>query len=95
VYVKYDGFASFGEGKFITMPIKILQVPELIQSTEPFRVPNDWNPTPGCDCAYLYQEDEKLTSDYMQKIYIKNWKNWYSKIGIKTNLVVLQNLFAD
>jgi hypothetical protein len=36
-----------GEGEYITLPIKIINTPELGASQEPFRVPDIWNPIQG------------------------------------------------
>ena len=57
VYVKYDGFGEFGEGKCVVMPIRIVAVQKLVQSEDDFRVPPDWNPVCGGDMKYLYMED--------------------------------------
>lgn len=44
VYLKHDGFFSRGQGSSVNMPIKILAIPHMDPSTEPWRVPEEWNP---------------------------------------------------
>jgi hypothetical protein len=70
VFVKHDAWNAFGEGDMVQMPIKIFNIPKLIQSPEPWRVPENWNPTSGSggNIGYLYQ-DEKITSDFYKKVY--------------------------
>ena len=55
VYVKHDGMLQFGDGRCVTMPIKILNTPCITKSDEPYKVPEDWNPI-QCneDPIYLY-----------------------------------------
>lgn len=55
VFVKHDAWDQFGEGNAVQLPIKIMTVPKLVQSSEPFRVPEDWDPQAGCEMVYLYQ----------------------------------------
>lgn len=47
VFVKYDNWMKHGEGEYITLPIKIINTPELGPTQEPFRVPENWNPIQG------------------------------------------------
>jgi len=44
VYLKHDGLFEKGPGKWCNLPLKILSTRHLEPSTEPFRVPNNWNP---------------------------------------------------
>lgn len=44
VFVKYDNWLKHGEGEYITLPIRIHNTPNLGPASEPFRVPEDWNP---------------------------------------------------
>lgn len=64
------------------MPIRILNTPKLVESTEPYRVPANWNPVDGTggQPCYLWQ-DEQVKSDYYKKVYDANWKVWHKKSG--------------
>jgi len=64
------------------MPIRIKNTPKLVESTEPYRIPANWNPVDGCggNPCYLWQ-DEQLRSEYYTKVYDANWKVWDKKSG--------------
>jgi hypothetical protein len=45
VFVKYDGMSEFGEGECIEMPIRIIQKPHQLKTSEGITLlPADWNP---------------------------------------------------
>jgi hypothetical protein len=44
VFVKFKSLTDLGEGDKISLPVRIFNTPKLIQSTEAYRVPNQWNP---------------------------------------------------
>jgi len=44
VFLKRDGFFERGQGTSVNLPLKIMATPRMEQSTEPWRVPENWNP---------------------------------------------------
>jgi len=56
VYVKADAWNEFGEGDLVQMPVRILNTPKLVESTEPYRIPHNWNPIDGSggNICYLW-----------------------------------------
>jgi hypothetical protein len=48
IFVKHDSWSEFGEGNCFTLPIKIVNRPMDIKTTEVLQdVPSDWNPIVG------------------------------------------------
>ena len=39
VYLKHEGLLEFGQGEFVTLPLRILASPKLDPSKEPWRIP--------------------------------------------------------
>lgn len=70
-----------GEGQCITLPIKIINTPELGPSHEPFRVPEQWNPIQGNYEQVPVYQDEKKTSDYYEKVIKPKWDKWHGRVA--------------
>jgi len=47
VYLKHEGFLERGQGTCVNLPIKMLATPRMEPSTEPWRVPEHWQPYQG------------------------------------------------
>jgi len=79
VYVKHAGTFSFGAGKCVSLPVKILNYPAITTTTEPYRVPEIWSPNPGnADTAYLNCA-ESYRSKYFTDVLQKHWALWEKK----------------
>ena len=44
VYLKHDGFFERGQGTCVNLPLRIMATPRTEPSTEPWRIPQNWNP---------------------------------------------------
>ena len=76
VFVKHEAFLELGKGKCISFPIRVYNTPVLVQSQEPYRVPDNWNPQQGItEPVYLYMQKDE-TSDYYKKVFKPNWEKW-------------------
>lgn len=83
VYVKFKAWNSTGMGDRITLPIRVFNNPKLDHADEPYRVPEVWTPiTDNFDPTYLYHEQFKV-SDYYQRVWLVNWRNWYQKLDLQ------------
>lgn len=81
IFVKHDAFLERGQGACISFPIRVYNAPVLVASSEPYRVPDYWNPTQGiAEHAYLYMQQGER-SEYFKKVYEPNWDNWYKNVG--------------
>ena len=55
VYLKHDGFFERGQGTCVNLPLRVMAMPHLDPSTEPWRIPQNWNPHQGtAEPTYLY-----------------------------------------
>ena len=71
---------QFGAGRCVTMPLKIINTPAITVTSEPYRVPEIWNPNPGnTEPAYLYL-DENFRSKYYTDILEKHWNLWEKNV---------------
>ena len=81
VYLKHEGLLEFGAGEFATLPIRILASPKLEPSTEPWRIPADWNPhAPNAEATYIYLQDASVKSEFVTKFLDRNWAKWYENV---------------
>jgi len=61
------------------LPVKILNYPAITTTTEPYRVPEIWQPHPGnADTAYLNCA-ESYRSKYYTDVLQKHWALWEKK----------------
>jgi hypothetical protein len=73
------------------IPIRIFNEPKLVQSDEPWRVPDGWNPMcDGYEPTYLYHEQNKV-SDYYNRTWLANWRLWYKKAGVAPPVLIEAN----
>lgn len=81
VYLKHDGFFERGQGTCVNLPLRVMAMPHLDPSTEPWRIPKDWNPHQGTtDPTYLYLQNPEQKPDYMTKFIDRNWAKWMENI---------------
>ena len=79
--MKHDGFFERGQGSSVNLPIKILAVPHLDVSNEPWRVPDVWNPYQGTEePTYLYLQNPDEKPDYMVNYVDRYWAKWEKNI---------------
>lgn len=63
------------------MPLKVLASQHLDVSTEPWRIPQNWNPHQGtAEPTYLYLQNPDAKPDYMTKFIDRNWNKWMDNI---------------
>mmetsp|Transcript_38493 Transcript_38493/g.50464 ORF Transcript_38493/g.50464 Transcript_38493/m.50464 type:complete len:104 (+) Transcript_38493:1165-1476(+) len=63
------------------MPIKILATPNSEPSTEPWRVPENWNPYPGTqEPTYVYLQNPDEKPEYMTNYIDRYWAKWEKNI---------------
>ena len=82
LYIKHEGFFERGSGAHVSLPLRILATPRKEPSTEPWRVPEEWNPYPGTEqptYVYLANPDEK--PEYMTKFIDRNWAKWEANLA--------------
>ena len=61
-YVKFKGWTEKGQGHKTMIPIRIFNEPKLVQSDEPWRVPDDWNPiSDNYEPTYIYHDQNKVS----------------------------------
>lgn len=81
VYLKHDGFFERGQGNSVNMPLKILATPDNDPSSEPWRVPDNWNPYQGTqEPTYVYLENPDEKPEYMANFVDRYWAKWEKNI---------------
>lgn len=82
VYLKHDGFFERGQGTCVNLPLRIMATPRMEPSTEPWRVPDQWEPFQGNQeptYVFLANPDEK--PEYVTKYIERNWAKWEENIS--------------
>ena len=81
IYLKHDSFFERGQGECVNMPIRIMANPMLNPSTEPWRIPANWNPYAGTtEPTYVYLENAEAKPDYITRFIERNWQNWEKNV---------------
>ena len=81
VFIKHDGWAEFGEGNAITMPIRVWKKETVAELSKP-KLPEDWSPT--VEETALFEEALE-TSDYHKEFIIPAEKKWYADLAMVVN----------
>ena len=63
------------------LPLRIMANPNLDPSTEPWRIPADWNPYQGTqEPTYVYLQNPDAKPEYMTKFIERNWNKWEANL---------------
>ena len=66
----------------MNLPLKVMATPRMEPSSEPWRIPAEWNPFQGTEeptYVSLQNPDEK--PEYMTKFIDRNWAKWEANIA--------------
>lgn len=82
IFVKHNVWRGIGDK--VSVPIRVLGMPpKALQSSEPPRLPKEWNPTKDdFEPTYLYHDQEKV-SKYFSDVLSANWLAWYKRLGLE------------
>ena len=81
LFIKHEGFFESGSGAHISLPLRILATPRTDPSSEPWRVPDEWNPYPGTnEPTYVYLANPEEKPEYMTKFIDRNWAKWEANL---------------
>ena len=72
---------QFGKGACVNLPLRIRATPRCEPNSEPFRVPDQWNPVGGlADTACLFLANPNEKTEFMTKFIDRNWSRWATYI---------------